>query len=407
MQRTSALLAIVIVAAAFAGCTGNKTTPTPTSNTVTPSATPAATPTATGTVPTVTPAVTPVVPTPVGNLTQPSLASIHVVSLTDAVATGGTADVCWRVDGNGTLGHTAVHFDTVSHPNATSFTEYPQAVYPDNGPATTTGTFKLPGTFCAQLKTLNQTIYLRAHALAAGTPPSQMLSVEKIVPVGANSTITFVNFREIFPMSFDNNVCWRVSNLNGTSTHTAVHFDTVSHPNSTSFTDYKLGAGYPTGFTAANVSVTLPGEFCTDIKMNQTLYMRAHVIDANSTHHLSEERVVEPASRLSITGGLPAVATPASVVNVCWRAEGSGISVHTAVHWDTASHPDATTFTVYPNAIYPNNGPATTSGNFTLPGPFCANLTLPASGTVYFRPHAIFAGGFSEIGPEYSIRVAP
>lgn len=409
-MRLSTILAIVLVAAALAGCAnnGNNTTTTPTGNTTTTP--PATTPTTTTVVPTVTTPVPPTTPTPPVDLGA-TITAVRVISLTDSAGSGGNADICWRVEGNGTIGHTAVHFDTVSHPNSTSFTDYPQAVYPDNGPATTTGTFKLPGTFCAQIRSLNATTYLRAHALAAGTPPTQKLSVEKVIPVNVTSTITIVNFREIFPATFSNPVCWEITGLAGASTHTAVHFDTVSHPDSTDFGDYVAGAAYPGNFTPANVSVTLPGEFCGSISMPATgaYWMRAHVIH-NGTHYLSEERVVESASRVTVTNGLPAVAAAGSLVNVCWRVEGAGTTVHTALHHDTASHPAAnhTGFGQYVGgAVYPDNAPPTAQP-WTLPGPFCANLTMPPSGTLFFRPHVFFGPGTtnSEIGPEYAIRVA-
>lgn len=426
MKRTLTLLAIALVAAsALAGCAGNEAPPTPTPSptpaavTPTPTPTPTATPTIPTSVtppPTVVPTVTPPTvvptpptpPTPVANATPASLTGVTVVSLTDSVATGGTADVCWRVDGSGTIGHTAIHFDTTSHPNATAFADYAGgAIYPNNGPATGVP-YALPGTFCAQLPSLNATVYLRAHALAAGTPPTQMLSVEKSVPVNVTSNITFMNFREIFPANFTNNICWSVSGFNGTSTHTAIHYDNASHPNATSFGEYALGASYPGNFTAANVSVTVPGEFCANVVMpaSGALWMRAHIV-FNGTHALSEERVVVVASRLSVSAGLPAAATAGSAVNVCWRVEGAGNTTHTALHWDNASHPDAVTFGAYAGgAVYPSNA-AANGGPWDLPGPHCANLTMPASGAIYFRPHVIFAPGLQELGPEYMIRVGP
>lgn len=419
MTRSTALIAIaVLVMTALAGCARPDATPTPATN-VTPTAatpTPTPTPTATPTVPTTVTPPTPIPsvptvptpPTPVANLTQATITGVTVVSLTDSVTTGGTADVCWRVEGNGTIGHTAIHFDTTPHPNATAFADYAGgAVYPDNGPPTGVN-HALPGVFCAQLRELNQTVYLRAHALAAGPPASQMLSAEKSVPVNRTGNITFVNFREIFPAGFSNNICWSVAGLTGTSTHTAIHWDNVSHPNATAFSEYAGGAAYAGNLDPAGFNVTVPGEFCANVTMpanGGALYMRAHVI-FNGTHHLSEERVVVSASRLSVSGGLPTVATAGSAVNVCWRVEGNGNTTHTAIHWDTASHPNAVNFTDYAGgAEYPNNG-APTSGPWDLPGPFCANLTMPASGTIYFRPHIIFAPGLQELGPEYRIRVA-
>jgi hypothetical protein len=132
------------------------------------------------------------------------------------------------------------------------------------------------------------------------------------------------------------------------------------------------------------------------------LYMRAHII-LDGAHYLSEERNVKVAPRVHVSGGLPASAPAQSAVEVCWRSEGTGTVTHTALHWDTTSHPNATAFAEYVGgAVYPDNGPAT-GVTHTLPGEFCAELTMPASGTLYFRPHTIYPG--QELGPEYSIAV--
>lgn len=397
MQKTTLLLAVSMLAAtALAGCTdGGSPTVTSPAGTTPASTTPTST-TPTSTTPTTT-------PTPGGQNATVTVDDIYVVSLTDALDAAGTVNVCWRVDGEGAIGHTAIHYDTESHPNSTAFGDYDLgAVYPDNGPASGV-THDLPGTFCATIPA-NETLYLRAHALVPGSV--NMLSAEKVVLVDEEQDITFTNFLEVFPATFSAPVCWEIEGLTGTSTHTAVHFDSESHPNATSFAEYDLGAGYPTNTTAQSVNVTLPGEFCTSIDMPEdgdVLYMRAHLI-LNGTHYLSEERNVKIAPRVDVSGGLPATAAAGSLVNVCWRAEGAGTVAHTALHWDTTSHPEAQAFGEYVGgAVYPNNGPA--SGvTHELPGPFCANLTMPDSGAIYFRPHTIYPG--QELGPEYSIRVA-
>lgn len=399
MPNLTLLLATALLAtAALAGCTtGDDGTNTASPTTTSPATTsPATTPAAT---PVTSPPTTPDGTTSSGTTVD----DVYVVSLTDSLDAPGTVNVCWHVAGTGTVPHTAVHYDTQSHPGSTAFGDYELgAIYPDNGPASGV-THALPGTFCGTIPA-NDTLYLRAHVLV----PDQvnMLSAEKVVLVGEDRDITFTNFLEVFPATFTAPVCWRVDGLTGNSMHTAVHFDDESHPNSTSFGDYDLGAGYPRNFTAQNVSVTVPGEFCTDIDMpadGDVLYMRAHLI-LNDTHYLSEERNVRIAPRVDVSGGLPATAAASSMVNVCWRSEGSGNVAHTALHWDTTSHPDATAFGDYAGgAVYPNNGPAT-GVTHTLPGEFCADLPMPASGSIYFRPHTIYPG--QELGPEYSIRVA-
>lgn len=399
MQRFSKLIAIVLVAAAVAGCARNgDTTPTPTPGAAT---TPTgATPT--GATPTVTPPVSPTIPI---EDVQPEVRAVYVTSLTDSVAPNGTATVCWRVEGSGTIPHTAVHFDSESHPNSTLFGEYDLgAVYPDDG-APLGRTFEIPATFCGEMRDLTTTTYLRPHVLAP-LAAIDLLGPEKTVLVGGTRNITFVNFLEVFPANFSVPVCWRVSGLTGTSTHTAVHWDDESHPNATGFGEYDLGAAYPGNATVDNVSVTVPGEFCASVPMpaSGVLYMRPHII-LNDAHHLGEERNVYVAPRVTVSGGLPASAAASSTVDVCWRSEGTETVAHTALHWDTTSHPNAQSFGEYTGGtVYPDNA-TSAAASYALPGPFCTGLPMPTSGTVYFRPHTIYSGG-DDLGPEYSIRVA-
>ena len=77
-------------------------------------------------------------------------------------------------------------------------------------------------------------------------------------------------------------------------------------------------------------------------------------------------------------------------VTVCWKVEGMGKSVHTAVHYDTTSHPSSTNFADYKGgASYPNNGTAADPNGYMLPGAFCTGIPMPASGALYFRAHVI------------------
>lgn len=399
----SLALLSLLLGAALAGCTTGDGDGAPTTTTGTPTTT-------TPTRATPTPATTtPAVPTP--PVSQAGVTRVLVVSAPERVAAGEQAQVCWRVEGNGTIGHTAVHFDDESHPDAAAFAVYAGgAAYPDNGPATVTGSFQLPGTFCALLPPANGTTYLRAHAMpSAAQAPGTLSATETVVSVGEPTGIAFSNdLPEVAPAGANATVCWQVYGGSGTVGHTAVHFDHESHPNATAFTDYAAGALYPdNGPATTSGSFQLPGPFCANLTMPQSgaVYMRAHVIQ-DGGHSLSIERNVVVAPRVNVVGSVPATAGAGESVEVCWRVEGSGTVGHTAIHFDDESHPDATAFTVYDGgAVYPGNGPATTSGSFRLPGPFCANLTMPQSGTVHFRAHAIVAGPPGELGEEHAIRV--
>lgn len=408
MKRSAKLLTILLVAATFAGCANNDTPPT-TTPTASPSATPTATPSATPTlVPTVTPTITPiatptVTPTAIPPAATATVTKVYVVSSPEKVSNETTAQVCWRVEGTGTISHTALHFDTASHPDG-SFSAYPQAVYPNNGPAV--GTHRLPGAFCANLGPLNATTYYKAHAMVS--PAASQLSTEESIVAGSgNGTADTLGAPEVFPGGQSYSFCWETPGLTGIAQHTAIHYGTESKPNGT-FSDYPSAVYPDNGPATTTGSFALPGPFCANITMpaSGTLYLRAHAL-VNGTSFLGPERSVVAAPRVAVSGGVIESAPAGGAVEICWRAEGSGTSGHTAIHWDTASHPNSVAFSDYPNALYPDNGPATTSGSFALPGPFCADLTMPPSGTVYFRPHAIYpAPGGQELGPEYSIKVA-
>lgn len=164
MLRTTTLLTILLIGAAFAGCAdtgdGDGTgapTPTPT-----PPATPTpATPTS------ATPVV-PTSPTPAANLTgNVTSPGIYVTSIPAMLTAGEPATVCWHVNGTARIPHTALHFDTESHPDSTRFQDYDQgAVYPGNASAADPAGYAVPGDFCANLTVPETgTLYFRAHAL--------------------------------------------------------------------------------------------------------------------------------------------------------------------------------------------------------------------------------------------------
>lgn len=408
MKVLTRLFAIVLLAAAASGCANNgdkdpTSTPTPAGTTPTP---PSPTPTPPPPIPTppvTLPAVTPPTPGAVGGAANATVSRVYVVSAPEKAANGTSPQVCWRVEGTGTISHTALHWDTAPKGDA-SFSAYANAVYPNNGPAA--GTHRLPGTFCATLA-VDQTVYYKAHAMV--TPAQSALGPEEVIVAGSgNQTIDLVGAPDVFAAGQVWNFCWELPGRTEVATHTALHFGTTSHPNATGIADYPEAA-YPNDGPATTAgSFQLPGPFCANVTMpaSGTLFVRAHAITPNGTF-LGPERSVAVGPRVAVSGGLPESAAAGSTVEVCWRAEGSGSSGHTAIHWDIASHPTSTSFQDYPNAVYPDNGPATTSGSFALPGPFCADLTMPASGTLYFRPHVIYpAPGGQELGPEYAIRVA-
>lgn len=413
----------ILVATAFAGCATNETTPTPA--TATPTPTPA-TPTPTPATPTIVPTVTPpttvpvitppvVIPEPVTNVTgNNTITSVYILSA-PLVVNGTEASVCFRVGGQGHVRHVAVHYDSVSHPNATAFTDYKGgAAYADEPSKTLTGNLSIPAAWCVMVPVSGMT-YLRAHAF---TDAQSVMSEEKVIV----DAIQPVDFTGTFPQISAHNttikLCWQATGP-GTAVQTAVHFDFVSHPNATSFTQYSVGALYADEASktlAANL--TLPGSWCVNETLaagdGATYYMRAHVAvrneSGNITHVLGPERSISVSPSVGVTNGLPVTAAAQSTVLVCWRAEGVGSIPHTAIHWDNVSHMGQTgvAFSSYKGgALYPANATAAASGGYTLPGPWCTNVEMPASGSIFFVTHALDqASGRNEISHEYRISVA-
>lgn len=165
-MKTTTILAVLLVTAAFAGCTADESTPTPA--TMTPSPTPAATPTANATpaIPTLTP--------PTGAPTPGAATSIAIVSFAENATASANTTVCWEIQGLGKVNHVAVHWDNESHPqeNAT-FSMYDQgASYPGNMTSPDPAGYTLPGTFCTDVPVpATGTVYYRAHVIdAAGAP---------------------------------------------------------------------------------------------------------------------------------------------------------------------------------------------------------------------------------------------
>jgi hypothetical protein len=301
----------------------------------------------------------------------------------------------------------------VSHPNSTNFQDYVGgAAYADEASKTLTAKLAIPGAWCVNVPVGAGTIYYRAHAFVGA---QSVLSVEKTVTSGAHPVDVAPYFPQLATQNSTVQLCWNATGP-GTSRHTAIHYDFVSHPNSTAFTDYAGGALYnDTASQTLSANLALPGHWCANLNVTSpngaVYYLRAHALVNNSgteTSILGPERSVAVGPAVGVTNGLPEKAAANSDVLVCWRAEGADVVPHTAVHWDNVSHANDTgvTFASYHGgAAYPDNQTAQ-SGHYQLPGPFCTNLKMPASGTVFFVAHVLNpATGRNEISREYSIVV--
>ena len=290
-MRTYALLvALVLSAAALAGCTGGNDGTTTTTTTTTPTQTS----TTTTTVPTVTPPV---------NGTGKGVAALVTVANPPARGpAGGNALVCWNVTGTGNVAHTAIHWDNESHANLTTkFSDYDQgAVYPGNKTQADAAGYNLPGTFCANVPVpANGTVYYRAHVIDATGAPGRLSDEQKIVATGNATSIRILSSPASATGGTNATVCWEVVGTANVA-HTALHWDSESHAASTTtFSDYDQGATYPGNKTSADAAgYNLPGTFCSSIPVpaTGTVFFRAHVIDAaGAPGKLSDEAAITAA----------------------------------------------------------------------------------------------------------------
>ncbi|MHB8632936.1 MAG: hypothetical protein ACYDBQ_03065 [Thermoplasmatota archaeon] len=393
----------MILLLVLAGCASP--TPAPTT------AAPAPTTTTTQPAPTTTVVSTPSPPM-VGSAT---ITAVNIVSAPERVAVGAQAAICWRVEGSGHLPHVAVHWDTTSHPNSTSFADYlGGAMYPNDGQVADPAGYDLPAVFCTHVPAQKAgIIYYRGHALNPTSLPG-VLSPEHSFAVGDYSPVTFVgDVAKVAAPGTQAVVCWQVTGSTAHVPHVAVHWDIKSHPSSTNFADYQGGTAYPdNGTSAASAGYTLPGPFCTGVPIppSGTVYFRAHVLGGPfaGLGNLSEEQSIDVATPVSIVS-LPPTAAAASSVPVCWRVDAPHYHVpHTAVHFDTTSHAGSgATFADYQGgATYPNGASMAAAAGYDLSAQFCSTLTMP-SGTLYLRAH-VMGGPFANPGlltPEAAVQV--
>ncbi len=97
-------------------------------------------------------------------------------------------EVCWSVEGEGTIAHTAIHWALVQ-PNKTqaSFADYPSGVaYPDNRTSLDPAGYALPDVFCTAFTMPDSTIYVVAHAIGARDGPPGIISAERMIQVASS-----------------------------------------------------------------------------------------------------------------------------------------------------------------------------------------------------------------------------
>lgn len=335
--------------------------------------------------------------------------SISITRAPTDAAANSNANVCWSVQGSGTVPHVAIHTDTASHNgSSTTFNDYAGPAYYANNEGSAQPK-ALPGEFCANVTIGTQTVYFRGHVIDGSGGNGRVTEERSIQVRSSAAVIGAVRITEAPATAQPNSairVCWEVTGT-GSIPHTAIHTDTVSHPAATSFQEYKGNASYPNNRTSQDAAgYTLPGNFCTSNVMtpsNGTLYLRGHAMTNSPPGILSAtERTVaingtntttSLATALLWEGAIPANARAGSQVLACWQVRGTGMSPHTAIHTDTATHalePQATFQTYAGPAYYPDNMTAANATGYRLPGTFCTNVVMPAAGmTLYMRLHAL------------------
>ena len=295
------------------------------------------------------------------------LTSTTIVTAPTSVAAGASYQVCWDVQGSGTISHSQIHWGTTT------------GSYP-NGSPVMSGT--AAASWCTNLvaPTSGGTVYMRSHAVG---PNQNIQSAEKAIAVsgGGITGITLTSYPASVTAGNTATVCYTVQGL-GQITHTHVHWGTAT-------------GSYPYGTTAQGGNA--PQSFCSTLTAPSspgTVYFKAHAIDAANNVKYSAEGAI------SVTGpgGINSVSiysyptsqvAPNTQFQVCWTVNGSSYLDHTNLHYGTQS------------GSYPYNT-AQVQGQ---PGSWCQWLTSSSSaGTMYIVAHASNTGG-SVLSAQVSVTV--
>ncbi|MCK5252296.1 MAG: hypothetical protein KAQ96_05075, partial [Thermoplasmata archaeon] len=309
----------------------------------------------------------------------------------DMVFINSSGDLTWTIMGADPdeVTHTAVHWDTMSHGEPLDFNNYAEMVM--GAPTGTSGEY-------AALMTAPQTpgtIYMIVHAIINGRDYYAPMEYDLLVV--ALPTVT----RDMAPSAVVVNgtavIEWTVTSpMPENVTHTAVHWDTVSHGESLDFNNYlntvmgSMGAGVGEYF--ANL---------TALPTTGTIYYVLHAIymDEHYYGEMEYQLLVVEEPTVTLDSAPEAVFVDGMVIFE-WSITGADMDdiTHTAVHWDTTSYGDPLDFNNYPNALMGEMG--------MMDGHYHANMTAPATpGMVYFIVHAIVNGDHYYAAMEYMVDV--
>lgn len=188
---------------------------------------------------------------------------------------------------------------------------------------------------------------------------------------------------------------WRIDGSAATIHHTSVHLGTTSQlgefgrevkPEETKYTEFvrDFASGdynIPLQFVG-NISMTTPGKY----------YFRVHANIKDKNYWTDEYSldVLVPDNTITLMNA-PKEATANQVFTITWRIDGPPSTIHhTSIHYGTESNPGALGKEVKPDDTkYTDLVKDFTKGDYSIPLQFVGNSKVAASGTYYFRAHAI------------------
>jgi len=330
-----------------------------------------------------------------GGTTWPNDAVVEVNSAPSWVYAGEDVEVVYWINltvwDHTAVTHTAIHWDTMSHGEPLDFQSYPNNSVPGVGEPD--GVYET--SFVAP--TEPGTVYMIVHAIVGGNHYYAMM--EYMVMVKAMPTIDVVEPppSTVFTDT-GGDVIWMISGAeDGEVTHTAVHWDTVSHGEPLDFNNYaEVLLGTSTGtageYSAYMSAPSTPGDIYF---VFHAIVNGRHVYAAMEYHvtviDVPVIQLVDITDKVFVDG----------TAKVWWDIPAVDLMdvTHTAIHWDTTSHAGgAMDFQVYPNAILGVDG-----GNDS---DYMVMMEAPSDPTtVYLVIHAIVMDTHIYAEMEYTISV--
>lgn len=239
-------------------------------------------------------------------------------------------------------------------------------------------------------------LFLIISGCVSEPPPAEPQTTPAATPAEGVRVLTAPVFAEA-GSSFE--VTWRVVSLvEKNIIHTAVHYGPEHNSEPLTLQSYP-------DLTTPQMGL-IPADFRASMTINRTgvTYFRAHAI-IDGVDYWSDERTITVTGPPTIVpSGTPAIRVtsyPGSVTGekdftIQWELSGGtpGDISSTSVLWGYRS--GGTNISDYPRVSSVQTG--------KTPGVFSAVLKAPASGTIYFRAHAIVDGS-DLFSPEYLITI--